>query len=62
MISYLKLLYNCLLVVFLHGGPGGGTDAKDRQFFNPEKYKVSTRRSCADAHLRVSMSYVDCPI
>ncbi|TCD69377.1 hypothetical protein EIP91_007933 [Steccherinum ochraceum] len=27
-------------VVFLHGGPGGGTDAKDRSFFNPEKYKI----------------------
>ncbi|KIJ66880.1 hypothetical protein HYDPIDRAFT_174198 [Hydnomerulius pinastri MD-312] len=27
-------------VVFLHGGPGGGTDPKDRQFFNPEKYKI----------------------
>jgi hypothetical protein len=32
---------NYRLVVFLHGGPGGGTDPKDRQFFNPEKYKVS---------------------
>ncbi|KAG5353520.1 hypothetical protein C0989_005967 [Termitomyces sp. Mn162] len=28
------------LVVFLHGGPGGGTDAADRGFFNPEKYKI----------------------
>jgi dipeptidyl aminopeptidase/acylaminoacyl peptidase len=28
------------IVVFLHGGPGGGVDPKDRQFFNPEKYKV----------------------
>ncbi|KAH0833214.1 prolyl aminopeptidase serine peptidase [Lanmaoa asiatica] len=27
-------------VVFLHGGPGGGVDPKDRQFFNPEKYKM----------------------
>ncbi|KAG5722983.1 Proline iminopeptidase [Termitomyces sp. T112] len=27
-------------VVFLHGGPGGGTDAADRGFFNPEKYKI----------------------
>ncbi|KAJ8456351.1 hypothetical protein ONZ45_g1947 [Pleurotus djamor] len=27
-------------VVFLHGGPGGGTDAKDRSFFNPAKYKI----------------------
>ena len=29
-----------LLVVFLHGGPGGGFDAKDRSFFDPTKYKV----------------------
>ncbi|KAN0139016.1 Alpha/Beta hydrolase fold [Lactarius tabidus] len=27
-------------VIFLHGGPGGGCDEKDRSFFNPEKYKV----------------------
>lgn len=27
-------------VVFLHGGPGGGTDPHDRQFFNPKKYKI----------------------
>ncbi|KAJ7773394.1 proline iminopeptidase [Mycena metata] len=27
-------------VVFLHGGPGGGCDAKDRGFFNPNKYKI----------------------
>ncbi|EPQ52870.1 proline iminopeptidase [Gloeophyllum trabeum ATCC 11539] len=27
-------------VVFLHGGPGGGYDDKDRSFFNPVKYKI----------------------
>ncbi|KAJ8072406.1 hypothetical protein PM082_015965 [Marasmius tenuissimus] len=27
-------------VIFLHGGPGGGCDAKDRSFFNPHKYKI----------------------
>jgi proline iminopeptidase len=27
-------------VVFLHGGPGGGTDPKDRGYFNPEKYRI----------------------
>ncbi|EKM58262.1 uncharacterized protein PHACADRAFT_193386 [Phanerochaete carnosa HHB-10118-sp] len=27
-------------VVFLHGGPGGGCDAKDRSFFNPTRYKI----------------------
>ncbi|KAK2460314.1 hypothetical protein APHAL10511_007703 [Amanita phalloides] len=27
-------------VVYLHGGPGGGTDATDRGYFNPEKYMI----------------------
>ena len=27
-------------VVFLHGGPGGGTSGKMRRFFNPEKYRI----------------------
>ena len=27
-------------VVFLHGGPGGGTDGKMRRFFHPEKYRI----------------------
>src|SRR5437773_9834461 len=27
-------------VVFLHGGPGGGTDAKQRRFFDPEAYRI----------------------
>ncbi|MCH9687706.1 MAG: prolyl aminopeptidase [Deltaproteobacteria bacterium] len=27
-------------VVFVHGGPGGGTDAKQRRFFNPAKYRI----------------------
>jgi proline iminopeptidase len=27
-------------VVFLHGGPGGGTDAKQRRFFDPKKYRI----------------------
>ena len=26
--------------VFLHGGPGGGTDGKMRCFFNPRKYRI----------------------
>jgi proline iminopeptidase len=26
--------------VFVHGGPGGGTDAKQRQFFDPEAYRI----------------------
>lgn len=27
-------------IVFLHGGPGGGTDAKHRQFFDPAHYRI----------------------
>lgn len=27
-------------VVFLHGGPGGGTDGKMRQFFDPRRYRI----------------------
>ncbi|KIO34264.1 hypothetical protein M407DRAFT_64357 [Tulasnella calospora MUT 4182] len=27
-------------VVFLHGGPGGGTGEKDRQYFDPKAYKI----------------------
>lgn len=26
--------------VFLHGGPGGGTDPKQRRFFHPERYRI----------------------
>lgn len=26
--------------VFVHGGPGGGTDAKQRRFFDPSKYRI----------------------
>jgi proline iminopeptidase len=31
---------NGLPVIFLHGGPGGGTVPKHRQFFDPEKYRI----------------------
>ena len=27
-------------VVFLHGGPGGGTDPKHRTFFDPKHYRI----------------------
>ncbi len=26
--------------VFLHGGPGGGSEPKQRRFFNPDKYRI----------------------
>lgn len=44
--------------VFVHGGPGGGTDAKQRQFFDPRRYRIilfdqrgcgkSTPHACLD--------------
>jgi proline iminopeptidase len=27
-------------VVFLHGGPGGGTSPKNRRYFNPKKFRI----------------------
>ena len=27
-------------IVFIHGGPGGGTRTSDRCFFDPEKYRI----------------------
>ena len=27
-------------VVFLHGGPGGGTEPKHRRYFDPERYRI----------------------
>jgi proline iminopeptidase len=35
-------------VVFLHGGPGGGTDAKQRRFFDPQAYRIELfdQRGC----------------
>ena len=27
-------------VVFLHGGPGGGTEPRQRRFFHPERYRI----------------------
>ena len=38
-------------VVFLHGGPGGGTDPKMRRFFNPKRYRIVLfdQRGCGRA-------------
>lgn len=27
-------------IIFLHGGPGGGTDSKQRRYFDPNKWRV----------------------
>ena len=29
-----------LPILFVHGGPGGGTDDDNRRFFNPERYRI----------------------
>ena len=46
-------------VVFLHGGPGGGTDAKMRRFFNPKRYRIVLfdQRGCGKS--RPSASLID---
>jgi proline iminopeptidase len=44
-------------VVFLHGGPGGGTNAKMRQFFNPKKYRIVLfdQRGCGKSRPSASL-------
>jgi len=46
-------------VVFLHGGPGGGTDPKMRQFFDPKRYRIVLfdQRGCGKS--KPSASLVD---
>ena len=46
-------------VVFLHGGPGGGTDSKMRRFFDPKRYRIVLfdQRGCGRS--RPSASLVD---
>lgn len=31
---------NGIPVLFIHGGPGGGTSARNRQFFDPDHYRI----------------------
>jgi proline iminopeptidase len=44
-------------VVFLHGGPGGGTDAKVRQFFDPRRYRIVLfdQRGCGKSRPHASL-------
>ena len=46
-------------MVFLHGGPGGGTDPKMRRFFDPKRYRIVLfdQRGCGRS--RPSASLVD---
>lgn len=44
-------------VVFVHGGPGGGTDGKMRSFFNPKKYRIILfdQRGCGKSRPHASL-------
>lgn len=46
-------------VIFLHGGPGGGTDAKMRQFFDPARYRVVLLDQRGSGKSRPHASLVD---
>jgi proline iminopeptidase len=43
--------------VFLHGGPGGGTDAKQRRYFDPKKYRIVLfdQRGCGRSRPHASL-------
>jgi proline iminopeptidase len=43
--------------VFLHGGPGGGTDPSMRQFFNPARYRIVLldQRGCGRSRPHASL-------
>ncbi len=44
-------------VVFLHGGPGGGTNPRMRRFFNPKKYRIVLfdQRGCGQSTPHASL-------
>jgi proline iminopeptidase len=44
-------------VVFLHGGPGGGTDPKMRRFFDPQRYRIVLfdQRGCGQSTPHASL-------
>jgi proline iminopeptidase len=43
--------------VFLHGGPGGGTDPKMRRFFDPRRYRIVLfdQRGCGNSRPHASL-------
>lgn len=43
--------------VFVHGGPGGGTDGRMRSFFNPKKYRIILfdQRGCGKSRPHASL-------
>ncbi len=44
-------------VVFVHGGPGGGTEPKQRQFFDPNAYRIILfdQRGCGQSRPHASL-------
>ncbi len=48
-------------VVFLHGGPGGGTDPKHRRFFDPKHYRIVLfdQRGCGKSKPRSELQEND---
>ncbi|MFV8752854.1 prolyl aminopeptidase [Nannocystaceae bacterium ST9] len=48
-------------VVFLHGGPGGGTDPKHRRFFDPNRYRIVLfdQRGCGRSRPHASVENND---
>ncbi len=44
-------------VVFVHGGPGGGTDPKMRRFFDPKRYRIVLfdQRGCGKSRPHASL-------
>ncbi|NVB39945.1 prolyl aminopeptidase [Pseudenhygromyxa sp. WMMC2535] len=44
-------------VLFLHGGPGGGTDPKHRRFFDPSRYRIVLfdQRGCGRSRPHASL-------
>ena len=46
-------------VVFLHGGPGGGTDPRQRRFFDPARYRIVLfdQRGCGKSRPHASLEH-----
>ena len=46
-----------IAAVFLHGGPGGGTEAKMRRFFDPRRYRIVLfdQRGCGKSRPHASL-------
>jgi proline iminopeptidase len=46
-------------VIFVHGGPGGGTNSSHRRFFNPEKYRIVLfdQRGCGKSKPHASIDH-----